>query len=175
MTPLNQSVYPTAGPGMKRSLLLLMLSALAGCTSIPAQQSVVVEAAEVVSKPATLNKTTRVLPGRPPMPDEPIDENVKGAMASSMGAVANIVVEQLVPGWSIEQTRIGDKLFRIEVRRKRFTSGGDGEAAQVIYRHADQITRRYGYSGYMVMEFTEGIDTMFLVSQRVAQAVIQVR
>lgn len=175
MTLLNQSVYPTIGPGMKRSLLLLMLSALAGCTSIPAQQSVAVDAAEVVSKPATLNKTTRVLPGRPPMPDEPIDENVKGAMVSTMGAVANVVIEQLVPGWSIEQTRIGDKLFRIEVRRKRFTSGGDGEAAQVIYRHADQITRRYGYSGYMVMEFTEGVDTMFLVSQRVAQAVIQVR
>ena len=160
---------------MKRNLLLLMVSSLAGCSAIPAQQSVVVEATEVVSKPAILNKTTRVLPGRPPLPDEPIDENMKGAMASSMGAVANIVVEQLVPGWSIEQTRIGDKLFRIEVRRKRFTSGGDGEAAQVIYRHADQITRRYGYSGYMVMEFTEGVDTMFLVSQRVAQAVIQVR
>ena len=175
MTSPTQSVNLPIGPGMKRNLLLLMVSSLAGCSAIPAQQSVVVEATEVVSKPAILNKTTRVLPGRPPLPDEPIDENMKGAMASSMGAVANIVVEQLVPGWSIEQTRIGDKLFRIEVRRKRFTSGGDGEAAQVIYRHADQITRRYGYSGYMVMEFTEGVDTMFLVSQRVAQAVIQVR
>ena len=175
MPPLNQFLHMVTRSGMKRNLSLMMVSALAGCSAIPAQQPVVVEATEVVSKPAILNKTTRVLPGSSPLPDEPIDEIVKGAMASSMGAVANIVVEQLVPGWSIEQTRIGDKLFRIEVRRKRFTSGGDGEAAQVIYRHADQITRRYGYSGYMVMEFTEGIDTMFLVSQRVAQAVIQVR
>lgn len=162
MPPLNQFLHMVTRSGMKRNLSLMMVSALAGCSAVPAQQPVVVEANEVISKPAVLNKTTR-------------DENVKGAMASSMDAVANIVVEQLVPGWSIEQTRIGDKLFRIEVRRKRFTSGGDGEAAQVIYRHADQITRRYGYSGYMVMEFTEGIDTMFLVSQRVAQAVIQVR
>ncbi len=175
MTPLNQFTPPDTGSGIKRNLLILMMSALAGCSAIPAQQIAVVEVPETVSKPAALNKTTRILPEIPSLPEGPIEENVKGVLASSMGAVSNIVIEQLVPGWSIEQTRIGDKLFRIEVRRKRFTSGGDGEAAQVIYRHAEQITRRYGYSSYTVMEFTEGIDTMFLVSQRVAQSVIQVR
>ena len=152
-----------------------MVSALAGCIAIPAQQTIAVEFPETISKPAAMNKTTRILPEMPVLPEGPINESVKGAVASSVGAISNIVIEQLVPGWSVEQTRIGDKLFRIEVRRKRFTSGGDGEAAQVIYRHAEQITRRYGYSSYTVMEFTEGIDTMFLVSQRVAQSVIQVR
>ena len=160
---------------MRLTLFILMVSALAGCIAIPAQQTIAVEFPETISKPAAMNKTTRILPEMPALPEGPIHESVKGAVASSVGAISNIVIEQLVPGWSIEQTRIGDKLFRIEVRRKRFTSGGDGEAAQVIYRHAEQITRRYGYSSYTVMEFTEGIDTMFLVSQRVAQSVIQVR
>ncbi len=175
MTPLNQFTPPDTGSGIKRNLLILMMSVLAGCSAIPAQQTATVDVPEAISKPATLNKTTRILPGRPALPEDPIEENVKGALASTMGAVANVVIEQLVPGWSIEQTRIGEKLFRIEVRRKRFTAGGDGEAAQVIYRHAELITRRYGYSSYTVMEFTEGIDTMFLISQRVAQGVIQVR
>ena len=175
MTSLIKLVRPTTGYRMRITLFILMVSALAGCIAIPAQQTVAVESPEVISKPAAMNKTTRILPDMPALPEGPINENVKGAVASSVGAISNIVIEQLVPGWSIEQTRIGDKLFRIEVRRKRFTSGGDGEAAQVIYRHAEQITRRYGYSSYTVMEFTEGVDTMFLVSQRVAQSVIQVR
>ncbi len=175
MTPLNQFTPPDSVSGIKRNLLILMVSVLAGCSAIPVQQTAIMEVPDAVSKPAPLNKTTRILPEKPALPEDPIAENVKGALASTLGAVTNVVIEQLVPGWSIEQTRIGEKLFRIEVRRKRFTAGGDGEAAQVIYRHAELITRRYGYSSYTVMEFTEGIDTMFLISQRVAQSVIQVR
>jgi hypothetical protein len=159
----------------QRCLLVLLLSGLVGCSSIATNNTASMDGSENITKPADPNRTTRVLPGSPALLDHS-GEAVGRAVASSVGgAVANIVVEQLTAGWSIEQTRIGDNRFRIELRRKRFTTGGDGEATQAFYRHAEQIVRKYGYAGYTVMEFGEGIDSMFLVSQRVAQGVIQVR
>lgn len=159
----------------QRCLLVLLLSGLVGCSSIATNNSTGMDGSANITKPTDPNRTTRVLPGSPALLDHS-GEAVGRAVASSVGgAVANIVVEQLTAGWSIEQTRIGDNLFRIELRRKRFTTGGDGEVTQVFYRQAEQIVRKYGYAGYRVMEFGEGIDSMFLVSQRVAQGVIQVR
>lgn len=158
----------------QRCLLVLLLSGLAGCNSIATHDSGMVGPGSV-AKPADPNKTVLVLPGSPALLDHP-GEAVGRAVANSVGgAVADIVVEQLTAGWRVEQTRIGENRFRIELRRKRFTTGGDGEATQAFYRHAEQIVRKYGYAGYTVMEFGEGIDSMFPVSQRVAQGVIQVR
>lgn len=176
MTSVRTDMWLAAGSGMKRnSLLLLLLSGLAGCSGIATNNTTGMDGSENVTKPSDPNRTTRILPGSSALLDHS-GEAVGRAVASSVGgAVANIVVEQLTAGWSIEQTRIGDNRFRIELRRKRFTTGGDGEATQAFYRHAEQIVRKYGYAGYTVMEFGEGIDSMFLVSQRVAQGVIEVR
>lgn len=173
---VHTDTWLAVGSGVKRnSLLLLLLSGLAGCSSIATNNTAGMDGSENTTKPADPNKTTRVLPSSPALLDHS-GKAVGRAVASSVGgAVANIVVEQLTAGWSIEQTRIGDNRFRIELRRKRFTTGGDGEATQAFYRHAEQIVRKHGYAGYTVMEFGEGIDSMFLVSQRVAQGIIQVR
>lgn len=172
---VRTDTWLAAGSEMKRnSLLLLLLSSLAGCSSIATHDSGMVGPGSV-AKPADPNKTTLVLPDSPALLDHP-GEAVGRAVANSVGgAVADIVVEQLTAGWRVEQTRIGENRFRIELRRKRFTTGGDGEATQVFYRHAEQIVRKYGYAGYTVMEFGEGVDSMFLVSQRVAQGIIEVR
>ena len=139
---------------MKRNslLLLLLLSGLAGCSSIATNGSPGAADSGNTDKSAAANKTL-VLPD----PNE------------TLGAVVNFVVEPLTSGWRIKQTRIGENRFRIELRRKRFTTGGDGEVTQVFYRRAEQIIRENGYAGYIVVEFGEGIDSMFPVSQRVAQ------
>ena len=172
---VRTDTWLAAGSGMKRnSLLLLLLSSLAGCSSLATNDSGI-DGPGNVTKSTDPNKTALVLPDSPVLLDHPGKPLGKAVANSVGGAVANIVMEQLIAGWRIEQTRIGENRFRIELRRKRFTTGGDGEATQVFYRHAEQIVRKYGYAGYTVMEFGEGIDSMFPVSQRVAQGVIQVR
>jgi len=70
---------------------------------------------------------------------------------------------------------MGDNRFRISLRKKRFVTGGDGEAAQIFYRRAEQIVRENGYAGYTVLEFGEGVESTVPIAQRVARGVIQVK
>ena len=63
--------------------------------------------------------------------------------------------------------------MRISLRKKRFTSGGDGEAGQLFARHAEQLARSGGYAGYSVMEYTEGVESTLPIAQRVAQGVVR--
>jgi len=90
-----------------------------------------------------------------------------------VGAALYWVVDPLAPNWQLEQTPLGTDQMRISLRKKRFTSGGDGEAAQVFSRRAEQLAREGGYAGYSVMEYTEGIESTLPLAQRVAQGVIR--
>jgi hypothetical protein len=89
-----------------------------------------------------------------------------------LGAALYWVVDPLAPNWQSEQAPLGADRVRISLRKKRFTSGGDGEAAQVFARRAEQLARSGGYARYTVMEYTEGIESTLPVAQRVAQGVI---
>ena len=85
------------------------------------------------------------------------------------------LVDPLAPNWQLQQAELGSERVRIALRKKRFTSGGDGEAAQVFARRAERIARDGGYAGYTVMEYTEGIESTLPLAERVAQGVIQLR
>lgn len=84
------------------------------------------------------------------------------------------IVDPLAPNWRIEQTRIGENRFRIAMRKKRFTTGGDGEALPAFYRHAEQILQTLGGESYRIIEFTEGIDSAVPIAQRIAQGIVEV-
>lgn len=90
-----------------------------------------------------------------------------------LGAALYWAVDPLAPNWALEQAQLGAERVRISLRKKRFTSGGDGEAAQVFARRAEQLARAAGYAGYTVMEYTEGIESTLPLAQRVAQGVIR--
>ncbi len=90
-----------------------------------------------------------------------------------LGAALYWAVDPLAPNWALEQAQLGAERVRISLRKKRFTSGGDGEAAQVFARRAEQLARAGGYAGYTVMEYTEGIESTLPLAQRVAQGVIR--
>lgn len=90
-----------------------------------------------------------------------------------LGAALYWIVDPLAPNWQLAQTPLGADRLRISLRRKRFASGGDGEAAQVFARRAEQAAREGGYAGYTVTEYTEGIESTLPVAQRVAQGVVR--
>lgn len=92
-----------------------------------------------------------------------------------LGAAVYLVVDPLSPNWRIEESRIGKDGFRIALHRKRFASGGEGEAMQVFQRRAEQLARDHGHAEYTVLEFTEGIESMLPVAQRVAYGVIRLK
>jgi len=104
--------------------------------------------------------------------------NITPALALSvenilLGAAIFWVVDPLAPNWQWQQAPLGADRVRIALRKKRFTSGGDGEAAQVFARRAEQLAREGGYAGFSVIEYTEGIESTLPLAERVAQGVIR--
>lgn len=84
-------------------------------------------------------------------------------------------VDPLAPNWQLTQAPLGTDRVRISLRKKRFTTGGDGEAAQLFMRRAEKLTRDGGYAAYAVLEYSEGVDSIVPIAQRVAQGVIELK
>jgi hypothetical protein len=90
-----------------------------------------------------------------------------------LGTALYWAIDPLAPNWQLAQAPEGEGRMRISLRKKHFTSGGDGEAAQLFARRAGQLAREGGYAGYSVMEYTEGIEFALPLAQRVAQGVVR--
>ena len=92
-----------------------------------------------------------------------------------IGAAIYWVVDPLAPNWELADLPFGENQVRISLRRKRFASGGDGEAVQVFRRHAAELAREAGYSGYAVLEYSEGVESTIPIAQRVAQGLVRLQ
>ncbi len=156
---------------MKCNLItLLLLSGLAGCGGIATNGP--------SGSNGTLGTDSMGNTIRPLIPNESIVLSKSLAIpaeALALGAAIYFVVDPLSPNWQIEEGRLSDNQFRIALRKKRFTTGGDGEAAQIFYRRAEKIVRDNGYTGYVVLEFGEGVESTVPIARRVAQGVIQIK
>ena len=104
----------------------------------------------------------------------PISRSLNIPLESAVAAaVVFAVIDPLAPNWAIEEMRLNDKRYRIAMRKKRFTTGGDGEAMPAFYRRAEQLVRDTGAASYRIVEFSEGVDSAVPISQRVAQGVVE--
>ncbi|MGD9787205.1 MAG: hypothetical protein AB7U30_04555 [Sulfuricellaceae bacterium] len=98
---------------------------------------------------------------------------VPGINPVILGVTTAAAINTLLPSWSLDDMPIGGDKYRIFLKKKTFSSGGDGEAAQLFKYRAEQIAATKGYNGYQILEFTEGLDSGVLGTQRVAQGIIQ--
>jgi hypothetical protein len=130
------------------------LAAVCGCTGIDG-----VPSSNILIPPQTLNISKSLS-----VPFESL----------AAGALLFVVVDPLAPNWQIEQSRLDDARYRIALRKKRFTTGGDGEAMPAFNRRAEQIMRENGAARYRIIEFTEGVDSAMPIAQRVAQGVVEI-
>jgi hypothetical protein len=92
----------------------------------------------------------------------------------AVGAALFMIIDPLAPNWQIEQTRLDAGRYLIALKKKRFTTGGDGEAAQVFYRRAAQLAREQGNGNYRVVGYTEGIESSVPLAQRVAHGWVEI-
>jgi hypothetical protein len=127
------------------------LALLAGCKSIEGETPVLIP-----NKALALSRSLSI----------PLD-----ALVLAAGAV--VIVDPLAPNWQIEQQDLGAGRYAFALAKKRFASGGDGEAMPVLRRRIDQLAREKGYAGYELLEYSEGIDSKLPVSQRVLRGVVQ--
>ncbi|MCC6535464.1 MAG: hypothetical protein IT531_23180 [Burkholderiales bacterium] len=84
-----------------------------------------------------------------------------------------VVVDPLAPNWRIEQHALGADRYAFALTKKRFATGGDGEAMQVLRRRAGVLAREHGYSAFEVLEYDEGIESHVPIAQRVCRAVVR--
>lgn len=124
---------------------------LAGCKSIEGNSpSLIPNKALVISRSLSL----------------PMD-----TLALAAGAIA--VVDPLAPNWRIEQQELGADRYAFALTKKRFTTGGDGEAMQVFKRRVDQLASEKGYASFQLIEYTESIESHVPIAQRVSRGVVQ--
>lgn len=86
---------------------------------------------------------------------------------------AYLILDPLAPNWEIEQAAFPDSHYHFSLKMKRFYAGGAGESRMVFHQRAKELMRQGGYDGYQVLEYTEGMESSVLGSQRVSQGVIR--
>jgi hypothetical protein len=99
----------------------------------------------------------------------PLDKVVRWG---AYGAAAAMVMDSFAPNWEIQEARFPGNHFQLSLQMKRSYSGGAGEARVVFQRRAKELMRAGGFDGYEVLEYTEGMDSSVLGSQRNATGVI---
>jgi hypothetical protein len=70
----------------------------------------------------------------------------------------------------LDETRVA-----INLRKKRFSTGGDGEAREVFRRRAQEIVDDNGLAGYTIVQYSEGVDSETTFARRMARGVIVVQ
>jgi hypothetical protein len=94
--------------------------------------------------------------------------------AGILGAAAlTVIYDPLAPNWRLEERALGGEAYHFSLRAKSFRTGGDGEAMQVFKRRALQLQHEMGFSGYRILDYSEGIESSTPLSSRYAEGTIQ--
>lgn len=97
----------------------------------------------------------------------------KMASCAGVAAIACVALDPFMPNWQIQETRLAEDRYMLQLRMKRFHAGGDGESRVVFDRRAGQLARDNGYSSYQILTYSEGVDSALPAGQRVSEGVIQ--
>ena len=95
------------------------------------------------------------------------------ATAAVVVAAIYIVYDPLAPNWEIEESRLNDDTYRFSLKMKRYHTGGSGESIQILKRRASKIQYEQGFSGYQILEYTEGIESQTIGARRMAEGTIK--
>ncbi|MCE3000260.1 MAG: hypothetical protein ACK59Y_04020 [Betaproteobacteria bacterium] len=139
----------------RKSVLLLCMLPLGGCVSA---------GSESTRSPLVADKVLRLSPSL----SVPLEAIVAGAVLFA-------VIDPLAPNWEVEARPLGEGRYLLALTMKRFVSGGDGEAYQVMQRAAERLQREAGAVAYSVAAYSEGIDSGLPAARRVARALIELR
>jgi hypothetical protein len=117
-----------------------------------------------------------VLPNSPIIPDYrvPVAPGLSIPLdALIAGAIVYWFVDPLAPNWEISERRINHNLVHIALRKKRFSTGGDGEAPQIIRRRATELAMQAGVGNYQLIEYSESLDSETIGPRRVTTALVR--
>ena len=77
--------------------------------------------------------------------------------------------------WSVRQTKLADNRWLISMRKRMFTMGGDGEPIALLHLQAQKLAGEQGYNEYLILSFTEGVQSDMPIAYRWARGEILLR
>jgi hypothetical protein len=121
-------------------------------------------------------------PTDPIIPAETIylTETISFALADALfwGAAIGAtwyVVDPLAPNWEVKYTKLADNRYRLEMKKKNFTTGGDGEATDLVHRHGAKLAELQGYQRYQIMAWAEGVQSDMPIAYRWARGTVELQ
>ncbi|HLW04606.1 MAG TPA: hypothetical protein VKY38_03395 [Azoarcus sp.] len=81
--------------------------------------------------------------------------------------------DYLVGGWTIDVTFLGESRYRLNLRQRALTTGGDGEARRLFQDHAMQVAREQGFGDFSVLRYEEGVDSGLFFGRRFARGEVR--
>lgn len=96
--------------------------------------------------------------------------SVSSSVAMTAGIIIYLVYDPLAPNWEIKEQKLSDDTYLLDLRMKRYHTGGQGEAMQVLRRRAAALQAQGGFKDFQVVEYTEGIESKTFGAHRYAEA-----
>lgn len=87
--------------------------------------------------------------------------------------LAYLIYDPLAPNWEIEETRLSEDVFHLQLRMKRYATGGSGESMLILKRRAGMLQRELGFSSYRILDYQEGIESHTMAARRYGEGSIQ--
>jgi hypothetical protein len=79
------------------------------------------------------------------------------------------------PNWQVRSIKLSDNRWRLELRMRRWHTGGDGEAEVVFRERAREIAEKQGYRYFVVLSLVQGIESTVPIAQRWARGEIELQ
>lgn len=148
-------------PGFPRRIALAAFLVLTGCSSWTTSTSSIPSQGSLIPN-ATLKLT----------PSTSIALEKLVYWGAYVG-IAYLVLDPWAPNWEVEEAPLGENLIHFSLKMKRYYAGGAGEARLLFHRRARELKDYNGFDGYEVMEYSEGLESSVLGSQRTAEGVVR--
>lgn len=87
--------------------------------------------------------------------------------------VAYLLLDPFAPNWEIQEARLPENHIHMQLAMKRYYAGGAGEARVLFHRRAKELVRAGGFSGYEVVEYSEGMESSMFGAQRTVEGVVR--
>jgi hypothetical protein len=85
----------------------------------------------------------------------------------------SVSLDGLFQNWNVEIAPLGMQRYGVSLTMRRIFTGGEGESAPVLRHVAEKLREQGGYTGYVLLDQSEGIKSQLPFAQRVAYAVVE--
>jgi hypothetical protein len=82
-------------------------------------------------------------------------------------------LDSMFANWNVKLAPLGMHRYSVSLTMRHIFTGGEGESGPVLRAVADSLRQQGGYTGYVLLDQSEGIKSQLPFAQRVAHAIVE--